>query len=440
VTLNRPNYVTADAYTRGPAWKEITSRSIAVRTWDTITLNMIDIFSIVREIERRYGKIQSFEARRSADVESEYLKYMFITFQHSESKKAITSGQIIQVKSPRFDTVDNENISLEHLAWALDPVIRDRFLHGNIALPGEKDATLQTLGLPQATPGGSPVEYQVIDVKLEDGYPINNPRYDQRLTPKRRQELAQAIVYFGGFIDRPKSADGVLGRRPMDSVLEHWTQLLSPEDKAKLETNGEIDPSGAASMDDVPSSPGDVSKSPSPQEPQDFWFPRASQEESELIGLSMESTPPFKSYAPSDPSIVLAEALTPVQPDPCPPPPKSNPLSQPSKKERLLIAARKAAEAAALKEMQSSVISSVSSSDSVEVEEVTQAQSSGEPSIASEVPHLEMQERTEGSVVPPVEPDEPPQRQRGDIPIGSMHAVPEPKRPSARSWLKRWIG
>lgn len=382
---------------------------------------------------------------------------MFILFQHSESKKAITSGQVIQVKSPRFDVVDNENISLEHLAWALDPVIRDRFLRGNIALPGEKDATLQTSGLPEVTPSGSPVEYQVIDVKLEDGCscvpythnyiilliqkpdPASIQRYDQKLTPKRRQELAQAIVSFGGFVNGPTSVDGGLGRRPMDVVLEHWAEQLSPEDKAKLETNGEIDPSGAVSVEDASSSPGDVSKSPSSQEPQDFWFPRASQEESEFIGLSMESTPPFKSYAPSDPS-VLAEALTPVQPDPRPPPPKSNPSPQPSKKERLLIAARKAAEAAALKEMQSSVISSVSSSDSVEIEEVTHAQSSGEvPFIASEVPHPEMQERTEGSAVPPVEPDEFLRRQGGDIP-GSMPAVPEPKRPSARSWLKRWLG
>ncbi|KIJ54477.1 hypothetical protein M422DRAFT_63797 [Sphaerobolus stellatus SS14] len=200
--------------------------TIYVRPWGGIP-TMAHLFSIIRELERKYGKIGVFRAPRSSDVRSEYAVHIYATFADLESAKKIPpEGAILRVEVPQTQTDRNENIGLEDLQDLIDPVLRQALLEGET-----QDTPMPNLsqGGLDGEPSPETLEDRFIDIKIE--HTTFNPQYIfWRRPPRVPHGIGSRILAFGGFAeppfnpqDKPKTA--------MQRVLADWWESLPEEER-----------------------------------------------------------------------------------------------------------------------------------------------------------------------------------------------------------------
>ncbi|KIJ54476.1 hypothetical protein M422DRAFT_24421 [Sphaerobolus stellatus SS14] len=202
----------------GPAY---TGR-IYVRPWGGIP-TMAHLFSIIRELERKYGKIVFFRAPRSSDVRSEYAVHIFAVFADLESAKKIPSeGAVIRVEAPQTQHGRNEEIGLEDLHDLIDPVLRQKLLKGEIG-----DTPMSNLAQRGLDGEHSPksLEDRFMDIKIE--HTTYNPQHTfWRQQPRVPFVVGSRILAFSGFAEPPFNPQGE-PKTAMQRVLADWWKLLS---------------------------------------------------------------------------------------------------------------------------------------------------------------------------------------------------------------------
>ncbi|KAF8484085.1 hypothetical protein JB92DRAFT_3131939 [Gautieria morchelliformis] len=281
-------------------------RMIFVRPWDGIP-TISHAFAIVRDIERRFGKIQEFVVLRDPDVLSSCAPFLHATFTREEDAAAIPlDGKVIQVVAPNVDEKREGGIGLDDLHVYLNPETREAALLDRKSVPDTE---------PEWRP---PEEGQLMDVKLErtgsraPPLVLDRPLGFGRKAPPhlynhmRTQELAQAITSFGGFVDRP-----IITQRnetSMQALVARWSRMV------KRPTGVQPD----SALDPV-------------EKPVDEDSATSAEELLEWKAFESESTTPAPSAVSiPTPTLTPMPASPPVTPLPVTPPPVvSSPVAPP---------------------------------------------------------------------------------------------------------------
>ncbi|KAF8523450.1 hypothetical protein BU17DRAFT_85736 [Hysterangium stoloniferum] len=230
----------------------VRSRAVFIRVWDGIG-SMADLFAIVAQIEKHFGRIADFTAPRDSDVKGTYVGYIHATFARSEDVAAIPrEGKVIQVPDPNVDATLLGGVSIRDIQEYLDAGSRESYLHEGAARRAAKRE------IPPF-----PKEVKVIDVKVEhadvskrvttqNSHSIRQTAY-RSPHARRTRELAEEIVTFGrsysGIEDASKDSAA-----PLEQLVARWSGMLPAKNRRDLSVSSKQDAveSGSGShADDV---------------------------------------------------------------------------------------------------------------------------------------------------------------------------------------------
>ncbi|GBE80865.1 hypothetical protein SCP_0305850 [Sparassis crispa] len=99
---------------KAPAFDE-DKAGIIVRPWDGIQ-SMPEVFSLIRGIERKYGKIREYSISRDYDFRSQYAPFFWARFEDPASYERVRDAKrITQLEVPVVDTDRPGNVGLDDL-------------------------------------------------------------------------------------------------------------------------------------------------------------------------------------------------------------------------------------------------------------------------------------------------------------------------------------
>ncbi|KAH7104890.1 hypothetical protein BKA62DRAFT_691016 [Auriculariales sp. MPI-PUGE-AT-0066] len=84
--------------------------------------HMAVVFTVVRELERIYGRIAHFHIERDFDIPSQYINKLIVTFKHRQTKDLITMTEtIVDIREPlRMDVMRDGGVGFDELDGLLD--------------------------------------------------------------------------------------------------------------------------------------------------------------------------------------------------------------------------------------------------------------------------------------------------------------------------------
>ncbi|OJA18864.1 hypothetical protein AZE42_05229 [Rhizopogon vesiculosus] len=300
----------------GPA-----QRTVCIRM-TRLAAGMVDAFTVIRGVERKFGRIREYRFIRDGEVDSEYQMLCWASFTSEDSMNLIPeSGINLSVAAPMQDpTIPNGGPGLEHLQGLFE------------ALDGDSPSSLvnSTEG-----PSNKPRMIELNVQRAATDLRFHGETSPLNLTKAKKRAIGHSFYEWGGFyplkplytsspfLSQSEEPPPTPDHKQMRIALNKWSQILDRPDPsfaqmeaaAKAEVHAEAQAEDPAAME--PESDSDLSVKLSKKSRRrtrrevDTWVPLATSQPANETPSFLDNVPHKmpKNPLPSTPKVSRKERL-----------------------------------------------------------------------------------------------------------------------------------